>query len=136
MDYIWGRYSVLLYSVIGSLILIPIVILVPLVTPVLVVAVFLSCVGIFDFFQKSSLLRANFPIVGHMRYFFESFRSNRVPRRCGRKLSVVSIRLISKAKLNRINFTFFFNLSLSLNLRFFCNKLKNKVSNCHLISFL
>ena len=74
MDYIWGRYSVLLYSVIGSLILIPIVILVPLVTPVLVVAVFLSCVGIFDFFQKSSLLRANFPIVGHMRYFFESFR--------------------------------------------------------------
>ena len=74
MDYIWGRYSVLVYSLLGSIMLIPVTIYLPLVIPLLAVSSFLSVVGIYDFFQKSSLVRANFPIIGHMRYFFESVR--------------------------------------------------------------
>ncbi len=74
MDFLWGRYSALLYSAVGSIILIPLVLMMPLLAPILILAIFLTAVGIFDFFQKTSLVRANFPIVGHMRYFFESFR--------------------------------------------------------------
>ena len=74
MDFLWGRYSALLYSALGSIILIPLVLMMPLLAPILILAIFLTAVGIFDFFQKTSLVRANFPIVGHMRYFFESFR--------------------------------------------------------------
>jgi glutamate synthase domain-containing protein 2 len=74
MDFVWGRYSVLVFSAVGSVILMPIVIVVPFLSPALIITMLLTALGIFDFFQKSSLLRANFPIVGHMRYFFESFR--------------------------------------------------------------
>jgi glutamate synthase domain-containing protein 2 len=74
MDFLWGRYSVLVYSALGSIILLPIVIITPLLVPILALTVSLSAIGIFDFYQKSSLVRANFPIIGHMRYFFESFR--------------------------------------------------------------
>jgi len=74
MDFIWGRYSVLVYSAVASAILIPMAIAVPYLSPVLIVTIILTVTGIFDFYQKSSLLRANFPIIGHVRYFFESFR--------------------------------------------------------------
>jgi hypothetical protein len=74
MDFIWGRYSPLVYSAVGSVVLIPLVVRFPFLSPVLAITIVLIAIGIFDFFQKSSLLRANFPIIGHMRYLFESFR--------------------------------------------------------------
>ena len=74
MDFLWGRYSALVYSALGSIILIPLVILVPALSPILLITLFVTAIGVFDFYQKSSLVRANFPIIGHMRYFFESFR--------------------------------------------------------------
>jgi len=74
MDLIWGRYSPLAYSAIGSVVLIPLVINFHFLSPVLVITIIFTAIGIFDFFQKSSLLRANFPIIGHMRYLLESFR--------------------------------------------------------------
>jgi glutamate synthase domain-containing protein 2 len=74
MDIIWGRYSILFYSVVISMVLIPVVFFVPFLFPILVITICFAAIGIYDFFQKSSLLRANFPIIGHIRYFFESFR--------------------------------------------------------------
>ena len=74
MDLIWGRSSPLAYSAIGSVVLIPLVINFHFLSPILVITIIFTAIGIFDFFQKSSLLRANFPIIGHMRYLLESFR--------------------------------------------------------------
>ena len=74
MDILWGRYSVLVYSAVASIILLPLGILVPILLPFFIITLTLTAIGLFDFFQKASLVRANFPIVGHMRYFFESFR--------------------------------------------------------------
>ena len=74
MDYLWGRYSALVYSVITTIILLPLTIISPILIPLCVITTILTIIGIFDFFQKTSLVRANFPILGHMRYFFESFR--------------------------------------------------------------
>ena len=56
MDFVWGRYSVLVFSAVGSVILMPIVIVVPFLSPALIITMLLTALGIFDFFQKSSLL--------------------------------------------------------------------------------
>jgi glutamate synthase domain-containing protein 2 len=74
MDFIWGRYSPLAFFVIGSAVLTPLVFYFPFLSPILLITIIFTAIGFFDYFQKSSLLRANFPIIGHMRYFFESFR--------------------------------------------------------------
>ena len=74
MDYLWGRYSALIYSGITTIILLPLTIISPVLIPFFSITAILTIIGIFDFFQKTSLVRANFPILGHMRYFFESFR--------------------------------------------------------------
>ena len=65
MDFLWGRYSALVYSALGSIILLPLVILVPALSPILLITLFFTAIGVFDFYQKSSLVRANFPIIGH-----------------------------------------------------------------------
>jgi len=74
MDWIWGRYSALLYAWIGALLLFPFVDEQPLSGPLSIFLLALGLVGLMDFFQKKSALRANFPILGHFRYFFETVR--------------------------------------------------------------
>jgi glutamate synthase domain-containing protein 2 len=74
MDWVWGRYTALLLSGILTIALIPIVIVFPLVSPLLLLTLGLTAMGLWDYFQKASNLRANFPILGHLRYFFESVR--------------------------------------------------------------
>ena len=74
MDWIWGRYSALLYAWIGALLLFQFVDEQPLSGPLSIFLVALGLVGWMDFFQKKSALRANFPILGHFRYFFETVR--------------------------------------------------------------
>jgi glutamate synthase domain-containing protein 2 len=74
MDWIWGRYSALLYSVILTILLVPLVMSQPLLSPLLLLTAGLAAVGVHDYFQTAVMLRANFPILGHLRYFFESVR--------------------------------------------------------------
>jgi hypothetical protein len=74
MDWMWGRYSALLYSGILTLLLAPLVMSQPLLSPLLLLAAGLTAVGVHDDFQTAATLRANFPILGHLRYFFESVR--------------------------------------------------------------
>lgn len=74
MDWIWGRYSPLLYSLLGALCLLPFVEEQPLTVPLVFLLLTLGLIGLMDFFQKDSTLRANFPILGHFRYFFETIR--------------------------------------------------------------
>ncbi len=78
MEWLFGRYSAFFYSLvsalgIGALILgqsNP-----PIYQYLLAgVSTVSSAVGAFDYLQKGSALRANFPILGHLRYFFESIR--------------------------------------------------------------
>ena len=52
MDLIWGRYSPLAYSAIGSVVLIPLVINFHFLSPILVITIIFTAIGIFDFFQK------------------------------------------------------------------------------------
>lgn len=74
MDWIWGRYTALLLSGLLTIGLIPVVLWIPLLAPVLLLTLGLTMVGVYDMFQKSSNLRANFPLLGNLRYFFESVR--------------------------------------------------------------
>jgi glutamate synthase domain-containing protein 2 len=74
MDWMWGRYSALLYSAILTILLVPLSLNLPLLSPVLLLAFGLSAIGVYDYFQTAVTLRANFPILGHLRYFFESVR--------------------------------------------------------------
>ncbi|MEE9193906.1 MAG: FMN-binding glutamate synthase family protein, partial [Thermodesulfobacteriota bacterium] len=46
----------------------------PFVLWSLVVVVPLSLVGLYDFFQVKHSIRRNFPLIGHLRYFFELIR--------------------------------------------------------------
>jgi len=46
----------------------------PFVLWSLVVVVPLSLVGLYDFFQVKHTIRRNFPLIGHLRYFFELIR--------------------------------------------------------------
>jgi len=46
----------------------------PFVLWSLVVVIPLSLVGLYDFFQVKHAIRRNFPLIGHLRYFFELIR--------------------------------------------------------------
>ncbi|MFT4721377.1 MAG: glutamate synthase domain-containing protein 2 [Candidatus Azotimanducaceae bacterium] len=74
MDWLWGRYSALLYAGILTILLVPFVMSQALLSPLLLLTAGLTAVGIYDYFQTVVTLRANFPILGHLRYFFESVR--------------------------------------------------------------
>ncbi len=74
MDWIWGRYSPLLYSLLGALCLFPFIEQHPLIGPLAFLFLVLGFIGLLDFFQKGSALRANFPVLGHLRYLFETIR--------------------------------------------------------------
>jgi len=75
MDWIWGRYTALLLSGLLTIALIPVVIMEPLLGPILLLTFALTALGINDFFQKNYSMRANFPIIGHLRSLFESVRA-------------------------------------------------------------
>ena len=61
MDLIWGRYSPLAYSAIGSIVLTPLVINFHFLSPVLVITIIFTAVGIFGSYQKNLLPRLIFP---------------------------------------------------------------------------
>ena len=77
MNWVLGRYSALFYSLLctaglGTANLLGFTSL--SLTTALTTASILSALGLYDLFQKQSSVRANFPIIGRLRYFFESIR--------------------------------------------------------------
>ena len=78
MSLIWGRFAVWFYSII--LFLAGLVLSLTLFSDMLVIwgttAIFgaLSLLGLLDFTQKKRAVRANYPILGRMRYILESIR--------------------------------------------------------------
>ncbi|MGB2397051.1 MAG: hypothetical protein ACPH9W_15830, partial [Pseudomonadales bacterium] len=78
MEWLFGRYSALFYSLVSALSFGALILgqSHPPIYLYLLAGLFTasSAVGVFDYLQKGSALRANFPILGHLRYFFESIR--------------------------------------------------------------
>jgi len=78
MSLIWGRFAVWFYSII--LFLAGLVLSLTLFSDMLVIwgatAIFgvFSLLGLLDFTQKTRAVRANYPILGRMRYILESIR--------------------------------------------------------------
>ena len=78
MSLIWGRFAVWFYSII--LFLAGLVLSLTIFSDMLVIwgatAIFgaLSLLGLLDFTQKKRAVRANYPILGRMRYILESIR--------------------------------------------------------------
>jgi len=77
MNWVLGRYSALFYSLLctAGLSTANLLGFTSLsLTTALTTASILSALGLYDLFQKQSSVRANFPIIGRLRYFFESIR--------------------------------------------------------------
>jgi len=78
MSLIWGRFAVWFYSII--LFLAGLVLSLTIFSDMLIIwgatAIFgaLSLLGLLDFTQKKRAVRANYPILGRMRYILESIR--------------------------------------------------------------
>ena len=78
MSLIWGRFAVWFYSII--LFLAGLVLSLTLLADMQIIwaltAIFaaLSLLGLYDFTQKRRAVRANYPLLGRMRYILESIR--------------------------------------------------------------
>ena len=74
MDYFFGRYSLVLYSGLGSA---SFAVLGLIETAFFFASGFLAilcAVGIHDFSQKKRAVLGNYPLLGRFRFFFESIR--------------------------------------------------------------
>ena len=68
MDLIWGRYSPLAYSAVGSVVLIPLVINFHFLSPVLVMTIIFTAIGTFDFDADIGIVSAwNISVSGGSR---------------------------------------------------------------------
>ncbi len=78
MSLIWGRFAVWFYSIILFLVGLVLSLTMFSDTPIIwgATAVFgaLSALGLYDFTQKKRAVRANYPLLGRMRYLLESIR--------------------------------------------------------------
>ena len=71
----WGRFSALFYSVLLTCFIILVAALVaPNLMYVAIPFVFLSCLGLYDYLQKSRPVLANFPLIGRFRFMLEAIR--------------------------------------------------------------
>ncbi len=78
MNWLLGRYSVLFYAMLGNVAFGTGLMLgigpEAILGGCLLLSLVLSTLGLHDFFQKHSPVRANFPVLGRLRYLFESIR--------------------------------------------------------------
>jgi len=78
MNWLFGRYSVVFYATLATLAGAAWLIIDGPFNPWLMSSLALSSLlmvfGIQDYFQTGSAVRANFPVLGRLRYFFESIR--------------------------------------------------------------
>ena len=74
MDLIWGRYSVLIYTVMLTFGLLIASILQPKLAIFSIPFALASFVGFYDFFQRKRPVLANFPLIGRFRFLLESIR--------------------------------------------------------------
>ena len=75
MGLIWGRFSVLLYVWLFSLVFLIATIYFSefFLLPALIM-IFLGSIGIYDFLQKKRAVLANFPLLGRLRFMMEAIR--------------------------------------------------------------
>jgi glutamate synthase domain-containing protein 2 len=74
MDMIWGRYSALFYCGLGAIACAAAALAMPVMwVPAGVLAV-LFALGVHDYAQGQHPVLANYPLLGHFRYWFESVR--------------------------------------------------------------
>ena len=75
MGLIWGRFSVLLYVWLLSLVFLIATIYFSefFLLPALIM-IFLGSIGIYDFLQKKRAVLANFPLLGRLRFMMEAIR--------------------------------------------------------------
>ncbi len=73
-----GRFSALILAIAASILLWPAQSMMPnypkLLTLALTIAICLSLLGIYDLFQIRHAILRNYPIIGHLRFFFEKIR--------------------------------------------------------------
>ncbi|MEJ6669912.1 MAG: FMN-binding glutamate synthase family protein, partial [Pseudomonadales bacterium] len=78
MNWLFGRYSVVFYATLATLAGAAWLIIDgpfnPWLMSSLALSILLMVFGIQDYFQTDSAVRANFPVLGRLRYFFESIR--------------------------------------------------------------
>lgn len=69
-----GRFLALTLSVLAVLALLPSFQMLPVHQSLLAVAIFLVAVGIHDLIQTRHAILRNYPIIGHLRFFFEKIQ--------------------------------------------------------------
>ena len=75
MDFVWGRYSGLFYTGVGTLLFIGVGILFGIFWFLFVAGFFfLFVIGLIDYFQKKRAVLGNFPLMGRFRFIFEAIR--------------------------------------------------------------
>ena len=74
MAIIWGRYSAPVYCALGALICAALANHWPWLWVLSAVLWLLAAQGLRDFLQSQHAVIANYPLLGHLRFFFESVR--------------------------------------------------------------
>ena len=75
MEFVWGRYSGLFYTMAGTIIFSGLTILFGSFWFPFVAFFLFSClVGLSDYFQKKRAVLGNFPLMGRFRFMFEAIR--------------------------------------------------------------
>ena len=75
MEFLWGRYSALFYAALAAAALgLAATMAWPLLWIPAILMIALTIVGMRDYRQKAHPVLANYPLLGHFRYFFESIR--------------------------------------------------------------
>ena len=75
MEFVWGRYSGLFYTVAGTFLFIGVGVLFGSFWFLFAAGfLFLFLVGLSDYFQKKRAVLGNFPLMGRFRFIFEAMR--------------------------------------------------------------
>ena len=75
MEFVWGRYSGLFYTVVGTFLFIGVGVLFGSFWFLLAASfLFLFLVGLSDYLQKKRAVLGNFPLMGRFRFIFEAIR--------------------------------------------------------------
>jgi len=75
MEFVWGRYSGLFYTVVGTFLFIGVGVLFGSFWFLLAAGfLFLFLVGLSDYLQKKRAVLGNFPLMGRFRFIFEAIR--------------------------------------------------------------
>ena len=73
-DLIWGRYTLAIIVIVIPPLLLIFPIALGLKYTLFLISLPLSVLAIYDFIQKKRSLLANYPLIGRMRFLFESIR--------------------------------------------------------------